>query len=73
MFWPQTAIIKCFVYAETVAMYKIYKYVHLFIYVQMWCFLFNLLDVHSILICTDWFLSLSNLIFFNILKFLKII
>jgi hypothetical protein len=37
----------------------------------MWCFMFNLLDVHSILICLDQFYSLSNLIL--ILKFHKTI
>jgi hypothetical protein len=34
--------------------------IHLFIYVQMWCFLFNLLDAHSMFICIDWLHSLSN-------------
>jgi hypothetical protein len=37
----------------------------------MWCFMFNLLDVQSILICLDQFHSLSSLIL--ILKFHKII
>jgi hypothetical protein len=37
----------------------------------VWCFVFNLLDVHSILICLDLFYSRFNLIL--ILKFYKII